>query len=119
MAYLNAFSNLKKKCGAPYLFKCGFACVCKTDGSLCRLEVMALRTRSVRFFRLTMAMSMRRWTSGWDRASSGVTWYGSVLREDGNGELEEAVRKTDRRTDHLTPQIPFLTSWSRSGSQPG
>lgn len=61
-------------------------CVCKTDGSLCRLEVMALRTRSVRFFRLTMAMSMRLWTSGWARASSGVTWYGSVLWVEENGE---------------------------------
>ncbi|KAG7218837.1 hypothetical protein INR49_019679, partial [Caranx melampygus] len=33
-------------------------------GSLWRLEVMALRTRSVRFFRLTMAMSTRLCTSG-------------------------------------------------------
>lgn len=36
----------------------------QTHGSLWRLEVMALKTRSVRFFRLTMAMSMRLWTSG-------------------------------------------------------
>lgn len=73
-------------------------CVRETDGSLCRLEVMALRTRSVRFFRLTMATSMRLWTSGWARALSGVTWYGSVLRGEENEEVKEAVSQTERQT---------------------
>lgn len=51
----------------------------KTYGTLWRLEVMALRTRSVRFFRLMTAMSILLWTSGCDRASPEETSYGKEL----------------------------------------
>lgn len=53
----------------------------RTYGSLLRLDVMALRTLSVRFLRLTTATSTRLWTSGWARASAGETSYGSELQQ--------------------------------------
>lgn len=55
-------------------------CLCvHTYGSLCRLLVMAWSMRSVRVFRLVIAMFKRCCTSGWLSACSALTSYGSEL----------------------------------------